>query len=311
MILAIKEDKRMNLELHKMFFKFVLHSGKNSDVTILDMLKIYPNDHYLMILFRLFNIYKLYRKISTYSTIFNEGKDSNNGKGSQHIIALRNKCESFIDLLCLTLNTPMFNVNLSQTKECESLSRNNLEKYLIGICDYFLQNGIAQMNKSVTFGLQSMVLPFENGLFLPFYDYELETLTIGSNTQHFHEWTPKYLRKYVKLEQYSYNTAVIQNLYDILCNEFDIKQKRQFIRFLTGSLSLPLGGISKLNPKFTITKYSTPEQQFLYANAEYESLPHATTCRHTLRLPPYKHKTTLKHKLLQAMNHAQTGFYLS
>merc|ERR1712154_685157 len=117
--------------------------------------------------------------------------------------------------------------------------------------------------------------------------------------------------KYVKLEQYSTNTPVIHNLFEILCNEFDIKQKRQFIRFLTGSLSLPLGGLSKLNPAFTITKFATTEQQFLYEHAEYEQLPHATTCRHSLRLPPYKNKQTLKSKLLLAMSQCQTGFYLS
>eukprot|EP00484_Ammonia_sp_Unknown_P009644 CAMPEP_0197080738 /NCGR_PEP_ID=MMETSP1384-20130603/214285_1 /TAXON_ID=29189 /ORGANISM="Ammonia sp." /LENGTH=421 /DNA_ID=CAMNT_0042519629 /DNA_START=441 /DNA_END=1706 /DNA_ORIENTATION=- len=301
MILAMKEDKRINLELHKMIFKLLLNGH---DVSILDMLRVYPNDHYLMLLFRLFNIYKLYQHIETYSCVADSSGD---------ISTLKRKCEAYLDLLCLTLSTPMYNVPLHTHKE-EELHVANLERYLVGICNFFLNDGVRLSNSHLLSAMQSI----QNGntcigdrLLLPFYDYELEMLVIGSNTQHFNEWTPKYLCKHTHLEQYTYSTPVVVNLFDILCNEFDMKQKRQFIRFLTGSLSLPIGGISKLNPKFTISKFATLEQQFLYEHTEYESLPHATTCRHILRLPPYKTKSTLQKKLIQAMSHAQTGFYLS
>jgi len=46
-------------------------------------------------------------------------------------------------------------------------------------------------------------------------------------------------------------------------------------------------------------------------DAEYQSLPHATTCRHTLRLPPYQKKATLEKKLTMAMAQCQEGFSLS
>merc|ERR1712176_1314270 len=99
----------------------------------------------------------------------------------------------------------------------------------------------------------------------------MEAMVTGSSTQHFDEWTRKYLGKFVKLEQFEKDCRVIRNLFDVLC-QFEIKQKRQLIRFLTGSMSLPLGGLKLLKPPFTITKFAGTEPN-PSGDGEYDSLP--------------------------------------
>ena len=248
-ILALKEDKRINLDLNKNLFKTILmeNNANNNfnyyDLNIFDLLKIYPNDHYLTVLFRLFNIHKFYQHLNTYS-YFAKCKENKVIK----------KCESYMDLMGLTLNTPTFNISLSSSNKEELLTMDNLEKYLIEISNYFLNDGIFSSNHYIQSGMKTLVRNKDNccSLFLPFNEYEFETLIIGSNTKYFDNWTPKYLSKCIKLEQYSVDTPVIKNLFDLLCNEFNIGQKRQFIRFLTGSLSLPIGGINKLNPNLQL-----------------------------------------------------------
>merc|ERR1719242_1305507 len=204
----------------------------------------------------------------------------------------------------LTMNTPTFNVSLSPSTTSnlkdDDLTLNNLEQYLTSICSVFLMQN---SNQIVQRGLASLLQ--RDYHFLPFTEWEMAAMVTGSSGQDFDEWNPKYLGKFVVLEQFEKGSPVIANLFDVLCR-FSRKQKRQFIRFLTGSLSLPLGGLCKLTPPFSITKFGAE----LNGDGDFDSLPHATTCRHTLRLPPYRTKKTLKKKLVQAMTQCQMGFYL-
>ena len=342
MVLAVAEGKRVNLDLNRLLFR-VLVCGDNekSDVSILDLLRMYPNDHYLSLFFRLFNIYRFLGNINLYSSVLQNDRNKmdveeaeaeedgdggvggemdrdddrcSNAKSNRYsrsaVIRLKAKCRSFVDVMGLTMNTPTFNVPLSVTSQSKSeeeeevLTIELLEPYLVSICTLFLNDGVHSSNRVVQRGLESILQ--RDCQFLPFTDYEMEAMVTGSSAGHFDEWTPKYLKKFVKLEEFTADSAVIRKLFEILCH-FEVKKKRQFIRFLTGSLSLPIGGLSKLRPVFTITKFTSPPN----SDGEYTSLPHATTCRHTLRLPPYKTKKTLKRKLVQAMTQCQQGFYLS
>ena len=85
----------------------------------------------------------------------------------------------------------------------------------------------------------------------------------------------------------------INDFYKIL-NEFSQKEKEKFLFFCTSLKRLPLGGFSKMNPKFTIHK-------------SHSEFPTSSTCANMLKLPilPYK---KLKDSLLYAIN-ADAGFY--
>ena len=73
-----------------------------------------------------------------------------------------------------------------------------------------------------------------------------------------------------------------------------MKEKEKFLFFCTSLKRLPIGGFSKLRPKFVLSKAGI-------------SIPTSSTCVNMLKLPvlPYKE---LKEKLLYVIN-ADAGFY--
>ncbi|GJX78915.1 E3 ubiquitin protein ligase UPL4 [Tanacetum coccineum] len=62
--------------------------------------------------------------------------------------------------------------------------------------------------------------------------------------------------------------------------EFDYEQQKAFVKFVTGTLRLPLGGLASLNPKVTIVRKHC--DKFVD-----EDLPSVMTCANYLKLPPY------------------------
>ena len=85
----------------------------------------------------------------------------------------------------------------------------------------------------------------------------------------------------------------INDFYSIL-SEFNQKEKEKFLFFCTSLKRLPLGGFSRLEPKFTIHK-------------SHSEIPTSSTCVNMLKLPilPYK---KMKDSLLYVIN-ADAGFY--
>lgn len=80
-------------------------------------------------------------------------------------------------------------------------------------------------------------------------------------------------------------------------HEMSEEQKRLFLRFVTGSDRIPIGGMSKL--KFIIARNG----------ADSEKLPTAHTCFNVLLLPDYGNKEKLKERLFKAITYCE-GFGL-
>ena len=66
---------------------------------------------------------------------------------------------------------------------------------------------------------------------------------------------------------------------------------QEFVQFVTGSSSLPPGGLSNLHPRLCVVRKSTT----------YEGiLPSVNTCFHYLKLPEYKTEEELYRSLMAA-----------
>ncbi|RDW93500.1 HECT-type E3 ubiquitin-protein ligase [Aspergillus mulundensis] len=78
------------------------------------------------------------------------------------------------------------------------------------------------------------------------------------------------------------------------------EERRNVLRFVTSTPRAPLLGFSHLNPRFSIRDSSEDE----------ERLPSTSTCVNLLKLPRYKSASTLREKLLYAVN-SGAGFDLS
>jgi hypothetical protein len=89
------------------------------------------------------------------------------------------------------------------------------------------------------------------------------------------------------------DVIVLDNFFRIL-DEFDDKEKEKFLFFCTSLKRLPIGGFSKLRPRFVLAK-------------AHKEVPTSSTCVNMLKLPclPYN---KLKEILRYVIN-ADAGFY--
>ncbi len=84
---------------------------------------------------------------------------------------------------------------------------------------------------------------------------ELEELICGGaadSNQNKWDFSISTLRKYTKCRQgYTHASRAVQHLFSII-SEFDAKEQRMFVRFVTGCPRLPMGGLKNLNPPLAI-----------------------------------------------------------
>lgn len=77
-------------------------------------------------------------------------------------------------------------------------------------------------------------------------------------------------------------------------------ERKNFIHFVTGSSSLPPGGLANLHPTLTVVRKH-------YENEHV--LPSVNTCVHYLKIPEYHSKEILRERLLVACK--EKGFHLN
>ncbi|OQR97560.1 HECT E3 ubiquitin ligase, partial [Thraustotheca clavata] len=105
---------------------------------------------------------------------------------------------------------------------------------------------------------------------------------------------------------YTNESRAIQWLIEILV-DFSPEEQRLFVRFVTGSHRLPLGGLSKLDPTLTVVKKLSPDE----LSNDDDMLPSASTCTNYLKLPDYTSKELMRTKLLYCIHEGQLSFHLS
>jgi E3 ubiquitin-protein ligase TRIP12 len=142
------------------------------------------------------------------------------------------------------------------------------------------------------------------------------------------DWSVPKLRSALKFRQgYHPDSPSITYLLTIL-SELTPKQQRLFMRFITGSPSLPGGQIAALNPPLTVVKVDTKQSDFETAmqlsleekgngggavpSSQHYMLPTVMTCNHWFKLPNnYPSMEIMREKLLIAITEGAAGFTLS
>lgn len=116
------------------------------------------------------------------------------------------------------------------------------------------------------------------------------------------------LRQHTKLVGgYKEDSRTLELLWEVL-REMSPEDQGRFLQFCTGSSRPPLMGFGAMNPPFSIRR--TEEGSVLNLVVDIDRLPTASTCFNLLKLPPYKNKSNLQNKLLQAIR-SGAGFDLS
>ncbi|KAH0790386.1 E3 ubiquitin-protein ligase UPL4-like isoform X2 [Histomonas meleagridis] len=104
---------------------------------------------------------------------------------------------------------------------------------------------------------------------------------------------------------YTKDSKQVKMLFDIIL-EMSNEEQELFIKFVTGSNRLPVGGLKNLNPKLVIAKRLPAEGQ-----SPDDTLPSVMTCTNYFKIPEYSSKEIMKEKLLIAIKECQGSFLLT
>ena len=91
-----------------------------------------------------------------------------------------------------------------------------------------------------------------------------------------------------------------------MLSEFDDKERRSFLQFITGCPRLPFKGFKGLNPPLTVVR-KTPDMN----KKPDDYLPSVMTCVNYVKLPEYSSLVIMKEKFKIAIMDGSGSFHLS
>jgi len=175
----------------------------------------------------------------------------------------------------------------------------NLSEYVQCVMQTMLLDGVRAQMQAFSSGFSEVVsCDYLQG----FSPEELDLLFNGMREA----WERDVVVEQLKFDHgYTRSSRAVGFLLDIL-SEFDDVQLRQFLKFVTGSPRLPVGGLGRLSPRLTIVQ-KRPENGV----SPDVYLPSVMTCANYLKLPDYTSKAVMHERLLTAINEGQGCFLLS
>ncbi|KAK7602929.1 hypothetical protein V9T40_006903 [Parthenolecanium corni] len=175
----------------------------------------------------------------------------------------------------------------------------NLESYCRLVTYWFLVEGVTRQMESFKEGFESV---FPLARLNMFYAEELEKVFCGSETT----WDSKTLMESFRPDHgYTSDSRAIKFLLEIL-SSYTVQEQRDFLRFVTGSPRLPVGGFKALSPLLTVVCKTVDSN----SNSD-DYLPSVMTCVNYLKLPDYSTIDVMRTKLRIAALEGQNSFHLS
>lgn len=190
----------------------------------------------------------------------------------------------------------------------------NASAYVESVFKTILSSGVEKQLNAFRKGLNG-IFPIHH--LEIFYEDEIDAMVCGD--VYHSDWTFEMISSAIRCDHgYSSDSIPIINLIEVLV-DLDNEDKRRFLKFVTGSPRLPVGGFLALNPRLTIVRKgsakSTPASpggdDVSSGEARDNDLPSVMTCANYFKLPPYSSKQILKDRLLFAIREGQGSFDLS
>jgi len=167
------------------------------------------------------------------------------------------------------------------------------------VLDVFLNEGVLAQVSAFRTGF-STVFPVQK--LCAFTPEELDVLLNGSREK----WEVSTLIEHLKFDHgYMRSSRAVGFLLEVLC-EFNDTTLATFLKFVTGSPRLPVGGLARLQPRLTIVQ-KRPEEGI----SPDAYLPSVMTCANYVKLPDYSSKEIMRERLVTAISEGQGAFYLS
>lgn len=202
-----------------------------------------------------------------------------------------------IEDLFLDFTLPGYSDYVSSATESKMVNIHNLEEYVSLVIDATIKDGISRQVQAFKSGFNE-VFPLKS--LQIFTEDELERVLCGEQET----WTFSDLLDHVKFDHgYTASSLPVINLLETI-QEFECKERRAFLQFVTGAPRLPPGGLAALNPKLTMVRKICGYEVDM-------DLPSVMTCANYLKLPPYSSKERMRERLLYAITEGQGSFHLS
>ncbi|EPS71373.1 ubiquitin-protein ligase 7, partial [Genlisea aurea] len=187
-----------------------------------------------------------------------------------------------------------------------SVSNENKLQYVHAMADYKLNRQILPFANAFYRGLTDLISPSWLKLFnanefnqlLSGGDHDIDSDDLKRNTQY--------------TGGYSEGSRTIKLFWEVMVFAgFEPKERCMVLKFVTSCSRAPLLGFRHLHPSFTIHKVVCDVPLWAsFGGQDVDRLPSASTCYNTLKLPTYRRASTLRSKLLYAIN-SNAGFELS
>uniref|UniRef100_A0A5B6YGI5 HECT-type E3 ubiquitin transferase n=1 Tax=Davidia involucrata TaxID=16924 RepID=A0A5B6YGI5_DAVIN len=184
------------------------------------------------------------------------------------------------------------------------VTNENKLQYIHAIADYKLNRQILPLSNAFYRGLTDLIAPSWLKLFNA---SEFNQLLSGGN----HDIDVDDLRNNTRYTGgYTEGSRTVKLFWEVITG-FEPKERCMLLKFVTSCSRAPLLGFKHLQPTFTIHKVACDVPLWAtFGGQDVERLPSSSTCYNTLKLPTYKRPSTLRAKLLYAIN-SNAGFELS
>jgi E3 ubiquitin-protein ligase TRIP12 len=216
------------------------------------------------------------------------------------LLNLKSTAESELPGLCIPFVVPGLDVDLAPGRTVCTYA--DVDWYIRKASMYLLCSPqVRKRLELVRKGFDAVLPDFPRTLFA---DDELEQMLCGTESDGL--WDVQSLFECVRLDHgYTAASPVVRYLFEALC-ELSRDEQRLFLKFLTGSPRLPLGGLRALDPRLTVVRKVVDE-----GRTADSVLPSVMTCQHYLKLPEYSSKDVLVARLRLAIQEGQDAFALS
>ncbi|DAZ97322.1 TPA: hypothetical protein N0F65_003686 [Lagenidium giganteum] len=187
-----------------------------------------------------------------------------------------------------------------------------LESYVEANLSFLFDKGIAAQVEAFHDGFEKICN--EHDILKSFSILELEHMLMDKAQETLWDREGRELREHMVCDHgFTPESKAIYDLIAILC-AMSLDEQRLFVRFVTGSNRLPLGGLARLEPKLTVVRKLAASGADEDTNASKhmdDMLPSASTCTNYLKLPDYSSRELMKEKLLYCIHEGQHSFHLS
>ncbi|XP_065214939.1 E3 ubiquitin-protein ligase TRIP12 isoform X3 [Planococcus citri] len=285
---AVMDSRLLDLPFSIVFYKWML--GQENTLSVCDLADVVPDVYNTIV--RLRGLCMEKRAIETDTTLEKEQQDT---KINQLTL---DGCP--IEDLSLDFTLPGYShIELKKNGKNTPVTIHNLESYCRLVTYWFLVEGVSRQMESFREGFESV---FPAARLNMFYAEELEKVFCGSETY----WDVKTLMESFRPDHgYTSDSKAIQNLMEVLAS-YNVSEQRDFLRFVTGSPRLPVGGFRALSPLLTVVRKTVDNS----TNPD-EYLPSVMTCVNYLKLPDYTSIEVMRIKLRLAAVEGQNSFHLS